>query len=364
MAKFSEKLMVALALALFMQVTPAAEEPPALKAAPGAQKEQLRALIAAAIKEGELSYWDTIIQPASNNALVEVFRKQYGLPASFKVSHSLSVTTNLATRVDQEVAADRVTMDVASIASLPWVHAKVKGGHVMRYVSPQHAAYKQAFEKGLGKEGYFMFNGAYMFVPMWDAGKLNFKGTSWQDVFGAVPNGRMSVGDAGISLTYLATYIGLKPVLGIDYFKKLAATKPTFIVRSEQIAGQIVTGQDMFAFSGMPTRAYQYNQKGAKLKFMLPKEGVVLLPQATFILAKAPHPSAAKLWVDFILSEAGQKVLVEKEALISGRAGFVSPTPEYAPSIDKLNVIKIDWEKITAEDQSKAKAEWLSIFKP
>ncbi len=364
MAKFSEKLMVALALALFMQVVPAAEEPPALKAAPGAQKEQLRALIAAAIKEGELSYWDTIIQPASHNALLEVFRKQYGLPASFKVSHSLSVTTNLATRVDQEVAADRVTMDVAAIASLPWVHAKVKGGHVMRYDSPQHAAYKQAFEKGLGKEGYFMFNGAYMFVPMWDAGKLNFKGTSWQDVFGAVPNGRMSVGDAGISLTYLATYIGLKPVLGIDYFKKLAAMKPTFIVRSEQIAGQIVTGQDMFAFSGMPTRAYQYNQKGAKLKFMLPKEGVVLLPQATFILAKAPHPSAAKLWVDFILSEAGQKVLVEKEALISGRAGFVSPTPEYAPPIDKLNVIKIDWEKITVEDQTKAKAEWLSIFKP
>jgi ABC-type Fe3+ transport system substrate-binding protein len=83
-----------------------------------------------------------------------------------------------------------------------------------------------------------------------------------------------------------------------------------------------------------------------------------------FILAKAPHPSAAKLWVDFILSEAGQRVLVEKEALISGRAGFVSPTPEYAPPIDKMNVIKIDWEKITVEDQSKAKAEWLSIFKP
>ena len=121
MAKFSEKLMVALALALFMQVVPAAEEPPALKAAPGAQKEQLRALIAAAIKEGELSYWDTIIQPASHNALLEVFRKQYGLPASFKVSHSLSVTTNC--RVDQEVAADRVTMDVAG-ASLPWVHAR------------------------------------------------------------------------------------------------------------------------------------------------------------------------------------------------------------------------------------------------
>ena len=57
------------------------------------------------------------------------------------------------------------------------------------------------------------------------------------------------------------------------------------------------------SFTGMPTRAYQYNQKGAKLKFILPEEGVVLLPQGMFILKKAPHPNAAKLWIDFILSE-------------------------------------------------------------
>ena len=364
MTKLAEKLMVALVLALCMQVVPAAEEPPALKAAAGPQKETLRALIAAAIKEGELSYWDTVIQPATHNVMLEAFRRQYGLPASFKVNYSLSVTTNLVTRVDQELAADRVTMDVAAIATQGWVHAKVKAGHVMRYDSPQYAAYKQAFEKGLGKEGYFAFNGAYIFVPMWDESKLNFKGTSWQDVIGVVPSGRINVADSSISLTQLATYMGLRSVLGIDYFRKLAAMKPTFLVRSEQTANQLVTGQDMFTFSGMPTRAYQFNQKGAKLKFLLPKEGVVLLAQAIFVLAKAPHPSAAKLWMDFILSEAGQKILVEHEALISGRSGFVSPIPDYAPSIDKLNVIKIDWEKITEEDQIKAKAEWMSIFKP
>jgi iron(III) transport system substrate-binding protein len=366
MAKLAEKLMVALVLALFMQVVPAAEDPPALKAAAGPQKEQeqLRALIAAAAKEGEVSSWDTVIQPVTHNVLLEAFRKEYGLPPSFKVNYSLSRSADLVTRVDQELAADRVTMDVIAVASLPWVHAKVKGGHVMRYDSPQYAAYKQVFEKGLGKEGYFAFNGAYIFVPMWNSGKLDFKGTSWKDVIGAVPSGRISVGDAGNSVTYLATYMGLKSVLGIDYFKKLAEMKPTFVVRSESIANQVVTGQDLFAFSGMPTRAYQFNKRGAQLKFLLPKEGVVLLPQAIFVLAKAPHPSAAKLWMDFILSEAGQKILVEYEALISGRTGFASPIPDYAPPIDKLNVIKIDWEKVTAEDESKAKAEWLSIFKP
>ena len=86
--------------------------------------------------------------------------------------------------------------------------------------------------------------------------------------------------------------------------------KPSFLIRSEQIAGRLVSGEDLLAVSGMPTRAYQLNQKGAKLKFMLPEEGVVLLPQAMFILKKAPHPNAAKLWVDFMLSEEGQTLVV------------------------------------------------------
>jgi iron(III) transport system substrate-binding protein len=364
MIRVAEKLMAALALALFVQMLPAAEEPQALKEAAAARKEPLRALIAAAIKEGELSYWDTIIQSDTNAALVAAFRSYYGLPADFKVNYSLSVTTNLLTRVDQELSAGRVTMDVAAIASLPWVHEKVKAGQVMRYDSPQYAFYRGAFAKGLGQDGYFAFNGAYVFVPMWSSDKLDFKGTSWKDVIGAVASGRMSVGDAGKSQTYLGTHIGLRTILGPDYFKRLAEMKPLFMVRSEQIANQLVTGQNLFAFSGMPTRAYQANQNGAKLKFMMPKEGVVLLPQAMFILAKAPHPSAAKLWVDFILSDTGQKIMVNKEALMSGRSGFTSPLPDYAPPLDSLNAIKIDWDKITTADMEKARAEWLSIFNP
>jgi iron(III) transport system substrate-binding protein len=118
------------------------------------------------------------------------------------------------------------------------------------------------------------------------------------------------------------------------------------------------------AFGGMPSRAFQFNQQGAHLKFMLPKEGVVLLPQGTFILAKAPHPNAAKQWIDFILSEEGQTILVKHEALISARSGFKSPVPDYAPAIDSLKLIHLDWPKLTAQDLAAKKAEWLSIFQP
>jgi iron(III) transport system substrate-binding protein len=364
MTRLVTKLMAALAFVLFAQVLHAADELQALKEADAARKEPLRALIAAAVKEGELSYWDTIIQSTTHTTLVAAFREYYGLPSTFKVSYSLAIPNILVTRVEQELAAGRVTMDVVAVASLPWVYDKIKVKQVMHYDSPQYPFYRAAFEKGLGKDGYFAFNGAYVFVPMWNSDKLDFKGTSWKDVIGAVGIGRMSMGDVANSLTYLSTYIGLKLVLEPDYFKRLAEMKPIFLGRSELIANQVVTGQNLMAFSGMPTRAFQFNQRGAKLKFLLPKEGVVVLPQAMFILAAAPHPAAAKLWIDFMLSATGQKIMVDKEAIMSGRSGFVSPLPDYAPPMESLNVIKVDWNKVSQADMEKARIEWIGIFNP
>lgn len=364
MTKLLAKLAMALVFALSGQVLHAAAESQALTDIDAAHRETLKALISTALKEGSVNYWDTIIQSDTNAKLATAFRQYYGLPAEFAVNYSLSSTSGMVTRIEQELSAGRVTMDVAAVASLPWVNAKVKAGQIMRYDSPQYQSYRAAFDKGLGKDGYYAFNGAYVFVPMWNSEKLDFKGTSWKDLFGAVPDGRMSVGDATKSETYLATYMGLRTVFGTDYFSRLAEMKPIFLVRSELIARQLVTGQDLMSFSGMPTRAFQVNERGAKLKFLLPKEGVVLLPQAMFILADAPHPAAAKLWTDFMLSDVGQKIMVDNEAMMSGRNGFVSPNPVYAPPIESLNVIKIDWDKLTTVDMEKARAEWQSIFNP
>src|SRR5262249_29288178 len=78
-------------------------------------------------------------------------------------------------------------------------------------------------------------------------------------------------------------------------------------------------------------------------------------------LKQAPHPNAAKLWIDFVLSERGQTVLVKGEALISGRAVFRSPLPDYAPALDSLKTIKVDWERISKAKLQKRREEWRRI---
>src|SRR5690242_5478771 len=98
-------LLLGLAATLLVWGAARAEDPPAVQAAPAEQRAALKALIEAAKKEGVVNYWDAVIQPETNEALTKDFRKRYGLPNGFGVKYTLSVTTNLITRVEQEVAA-------------------------------------------------------------------------------------------------------------------------------------------------------------------------------------------------------------------------------------------------------------------
>ena len=341
-----------------------AQEPPAFNGVSTEEKARLTQLIDGARKEGSLTYWDVVIQPETNDALTAAFRRYYGLPNAFQVHYQLLATSTLVTRVEQEINAGRVTVDVAAVGYPSWAFERAAAGDAMEYNSPQYKFYADAMARGLGRKGVFAFNGAYLFVPMWSADRVKFDGKSWKDVINAVPAGRMSIGDVSKSVAYLASYAGQREILDREYFKAVAAMKPSLLIRSEQVAARLVSGEDLMAFCGMPTRAYQYNQKGANLKFIVPEEGAVLLPQNMFILAKAPHPNAAKLWVDFILSEPGQTIVVKGEAMVSGRSGFKSPLPEYAPGIDSLKLINVDWPGLTQEKLKGLREEWIEAFNP
>lgn len=356
---------LALALGVVLAGLPcAAQDLPAYAGLSEAERAELGRIIEAAKAEGGLVYTDTIIQPTSSDALVPAFRAYYGLAPSFPVSFALLTSGAMITRLEQEIGASRVTMDVAAVGSPTWTFERQKAGAFLNYRSKQYDFYQDAIKQGLGVDGYFILNGGYAQIPIWNTELFEFKGKSYKDALAAAPAGRFSIGDVAQSESHLTTYAGLRQVLGVDFFKAMAQKKPTFVARSELSAQRILTGQDLIAFGGNPSRVYQSNLKGAKLKILYPEEGFTFLPQMTFILAKAPHPNAGKLWMNFILSETGQKILAEKEALISARAGFVSPIPDIAPSFSALKIIPVDWAKLSSQELAKYREEWISIFNP
>lgn len=354
-------------LASVLVATPAlAQEPPAVaKAKDAAEKARLSELIAKAKAEGMVSHTETIMQPATTDAMANAFRAKYGLPASFKVNNITLAPGALITRIQQEIQAGKITFDTGAVSSIPWVMARVNEGKIAKYDSPEYAAYAKAAEMGLAKPGHFAFTGGYYFVPMWNTETLKFDGKSYKDVLplAATAAGRVNSSDPSASDPPLMTYMGWRTIFDLKFFEEQAKLKVNFVYKSETTAQRLVAGEDLMALYGMPTRAHQANARGAKLKFMEPEEGIVLLTQTLFMLEGAPHPASARLWVDFILSEDGQKILAEKEYTISGRSGFKSPVPDQVPTIDSLKLIKIDWTKVTEADMQKARDEWKSIFK-
>ncbi len=343
-----------------------AQEPPALQGVSAPEKARLGALVEAAKKEGALTYWDVVIQPETNEALTAEFRKFYGLPDS--LPGQLSAVRHRQPGHPRR-AGDRAPTASPSIsrrsARRPGCSSAPHKGDALEYDSPQYKFFEQAFENGLGKpKASSPSTAPICSCRCGTAPDSSSRASPGRTSSGVVPAGRISVGDVSKSVAYLATYAGLRKVLDVDYFKKLAEMKPSYLVRSEQIASRIVSGEDSDDLHRHADARLSEQPEGRELKFVFPEEGVVLLPQNMFILKKAPHPNAAKLWIDFILSERGQTILVKGEALISGRAGFKSPLPEYAPPIESLKVIPIDWQKLSTEELQKIRSEWVSIFNP
>jgi iron(III) transport system substrate-binding protein len=74
-------------------------------------------------------------------------------------------------------------------------------------------------------------------------------------------------------------------------------------------------------------------------------DATVIAPRPMMIMKSAPNPIAARAFTDFVLSEAGQK-LVAKSFLLPARSD-VSPDPS-RKSLEALHVLPVDWSKAIA----------------
>jgi ABC-type Fe3+ transport system substrate-binding protein len=82
-------------------------------------------------------------------------------------------------------------------------------------------------------------------------------------------------------------------------------------------------------------------------------------------MAKAPHPNAAKLLVDFIFSEKGNKLFIDLEGVIAVRDGMkVSERiRKYSPPLEEINAIPMDWKSLDSGTANQFQEEFKEIFK-
>jgi len=93
----------------------------------------------------------------------------------------------------------------------------------------------------------------------------------------------------------------------MDFMKKLADQQPSLRKGHVLLAQLVASGEIPVGLTMYQANVLSLKKKGAPIDFV-PVQPVVARPQGIGVAREAPHPAAALLFVDFVLSPEGQKL--------------------------------------------------------
>ncbi len=139
---------------------------------------------------------------------------------------------------------------------------------------------------------------------------------------------------------------------GLAYFRRLAANKPEVRTGHTLMAELVASGEIPLAVTIYNHNAERLVVKGAPIRWkaLKPTFG---RPNAIGVARRAPHPYAALLFADFMLSREGQTLLKERNRVPSSRA--------VDTNLNKFPFEMID-PSITLDEADKWEKLWSDLF--
>lgn len=107
---------------------------------------------------------------------------------------------------------------------------------------------------------------------------------------------------------------------GWEWAKKLAANTGIFAARSRDVPSVVSKGEFAVGFAVPSYMAFEEKLAGYDVKFAYPTNAF-LTCEPMAVLKGAPNPKAAQAFIEFLLTEEGQKVFMER--------GLFAITPKY-----------------------------------
>ncbi|MGZ5116558.1 MAG: extracellular solute-binding protein [Burkholderiales bacterium] len=107
---------------------------------------------------------------------------------------------------------------------------------------------------------------------------------------------------------------------GWAWLKRLGANTGMFTARSRDVPSVVARGEFAAGFAVPSYMAFEDRLAGFDIRFVAPKTAWIT-PEPIAVLAGARHPKAARAFIEYMLSERGQKVAMER--------GVFPITPKY-----------------------------------
>jgi iron(III) transport system substrate-binding protein len=184
---------------------------------------------------------------------------------------------------------------------------------------------------------------------------------TWKDILNPAFKDGISAKLATSGMQHAQWYV-LRKLYGNDFWQEFAKQRPKGFDARAQLFDRLSKGDDRMCVLAEYAGYTLFAEKGADIEFVAPPDG---LPATAFFIGvvnRAPHPEAAKLFVDWALSKRGQAVYQNQKILLYGSLRTdAPPMPTGKRLADFKLLFPTDWNDYVASHPVFVK-EWNSIM--
>jgi iron(III) transport system substrate-binding protein len=293
------------------------------------------AAIGAAKKEGSVVWYTAVALPTAT-AIAHAFKQKY---PGIEVEVHRTGSERVLQRIMQEAAAGIKNVDLLDTSDAGHFELLKNKGMLLRFTPQGVAGFPDGFKD---KAGFYYGMRSTLSVIAHNPKILpeNDAPKTWKDLLNPKWSGKMVTAHPGYSGIIVTHVLALVNLHGWDYFRDLAKNRLHIVQSALDPAGVVASGERQVGVNGAEYFYYRTQKRGNPIKIIYPKEGVPLIVSPMAIAKDAPHPNAAKLFMEFVFAKESQQTLADKEGLYTGHPEVTYPADK--PKLKDLKLLPPD----------------------
>jgi iron(III) transport system substrate-binding protein len=270
--------------------------------------DRTQRLIDGARREGNLMIYSSMTVP-DMGAIIAAFTAKYGV----KAQHWRGSSEDIRNRVTREYAGNRFDADLAETAG-PDMEAMVRELLLQKVTTPVSG---ELIPQATLPHGQWIATRLSVFAGAYNTNLIKPADAprTYEDLLNPRFKGKLAI-EAEDALWFMSSVLHMGEDRGIKLFRDIVVANGMSIRKGHTLLANLVpTGEVPVALTAYSYRVEQLKAEGAPVEIAyLPP--VVAFPTGIGMFRRAPHPHAALLLLDFILTD-GQKIIAAREAIPS-----------------------------------------------
>lgn len=308
--------------------------------------------VAKAKAEGKV-VWYTSTPIATGQKIVNLFEKEYGI----RVEMFRSGGSAILRRFQQEIDAGRVAADVVTHSDPAAAAVLTKKGLFVAFKPKNFDKVPDAAKDPNGFHVAQRLNMMTLYLRS-DRVPAADEPQTWDALTEAKYKGKLVMPDPSFSSLLVSVVGMLSRTKGWGYFEKLRGNDIMIVQGNQQVSDAIKRGERLIAVAALDSYAAEERAAGHKVKTLYPTDGVFVIPSPTSVVKGSPNPNAAKLFAEFMIGDAVQKLFPESGGY-AARADIAAP--EGSPDMTTIKINPVDYDYIERET-ARIKKRFAEIF--